>query len=39
VVRVPRLHIMQRFHDYLTTAEFDDEEARLTAVGDLLARA
>jgi nitrogenase-stabilizing/protective protein len=40
VVRVSRLHILQRFHDYLATAEFDgDEEARLTAVGGLLARA
>ena len=40
VVRVSRLHILQRFHDYVATAEFDgDEEARSAAIGDLLARA
>jgi nitrogenase-stabilizing/protective protein len=40
VVRVSRLHILQRFHDYLNTTEFDgDDAARLATISGLLRRA
>lgn len=39
VVRVSRLHILQRFHDYLAQAEDPGEAARLAAISDLLVRA
>jgi nitrogenase-stabilizing/protective protein len=40
VVRVSRLHILQRFHDYLATAEpAEDGRSDLPAIGALLARA
>jgi nitrogenase-stabilizing/protective protein len=41
VVQVKRLHILQRFHDYLAHADIpeDDEGAALVAIGNLLARA
>ena len=40
VVQVKRLHILQRFHDYLAHAELpEDEGAALVAIGNLLARA
>jgi nitrogenase-stabilizing/protective protein len=39
VVRVSRLHILQRFHDYLAQAEDPGEAATLAAIKDLLVRA
>lgn len=39
VVRVSRLHILQRFHDYLAQAEETDEAARTEAIKGLLMRA
>lgn len=39
VVRVSRLHILQRFHDYLAQAEDTDEAARPAAMKALLMRA
>jgi nitrogenase-stabilizing/protective protein len=40
VVRVSRLHILQRFHDYLATAEpAEHGRSDLPAIGALLARA
>jgi len=39
VVRVSRLHILQRFHDYLAQAEDTEEAARPAAIKSLLTRA
>ncbi len=39
VVRVSRLHILQRFHDYLTQADDTGEEGLPTAMRALMLRA
>ena len=39
VVRVSRLHILQRFHDYLAQADDTDEAARPATVKGLMMRA
>ena len=39
VVRTSRLHILQRFHDYLAKADDPDETARPAAIKALMQRA
>lgn len=39
VVRTSRLHILQRFHDYLTQADDPDEAARPATIKSLMGRA